>query len=867
MVVKKLKSDQGFIMKLNSSFLKNFYLDFKETLLEDKSNTFDFILKKITEVDEIRNKLFTEHNVVAFMNEISFNDNQLYAKIFKIIKVDQNFSGRVTTAFNKIFDRDKDNQLNISKLESKEFNNYLSKNLSSEKRKKSFKSQLELTKYKQKLFDFNYPFQVKLFLFLTILTLIILLLIGEIEFYLTLKIDQNLLDFFKMWSSNNSKNIYFSSVLLLFQSLVLIDNDLYSKNFIPDVSSYRSLIISKIKLDINKTIEFNNNLTDYFNNLDPDLQLLFNNRSIITYNLLNNLTVINEYESLGSLSNLILIKISTIIKNNLKLDNQMEIFYRSKYLNNTSVSDLIREIFYIIENSNQVLRFYYEVVEKRIDTIISTQSSYLITNYRDYVTYLSFGICSVALIIFYILISNIMNYKLKVLIIFFLIERKWADIIIKRCRKYLEESQSFLKKDNNKKKLKSFFEESKMESKDSKNTVDNQLSQRYAIQSNETEKILNNNNSDNNTKNNLIDSRGKSFRRKNEKKENFLIYSLNLKEKDKFQGQEEEDKKDNPISKKDIETDLVTIQSSISDLHRNRWFKYTQIIFPLLIVCIYFIITIILNNNFNSDISNNSIYLSYIGSRGWSFNNLLIFYRNMMMTGFKYSSIKNLNLSSLYINTDLDSIDCFNLYYNKSSLNENMIKIISSLRSDLLNNFIVRENSFATTDFCLNLKNFDSNFYDIYQKNCITNLNKNGLANSIGLISNFLYNNYYSLKGDNDTIISLNLTTMIDYVSNNNLAIYLDNSLYYIDQAFICELINEFAGISEYILSNQFYVVTRNSIYLFILLLELIFFIIFANSLKNKINKDKSILSVIPSKAIMNNPKMKNALENLKNLS
>ena len=161
----------------------------------------------------------------------------------------------------------------------------------------------------------------------------------------------------------------------------------------------------------------------------------------------------------------------------------------------------------------------------------------------------------------------------------------------------------------------------------------------------------------------------------------------------------------------------------------------------------------------------------------------------MMMTGFKYSSIKNLNLSSLYINTDLDSIDCFNLYYNKSSLNENMIKIISSLRSDLLNNFIVRENSFATTDFCLNLKNFDSNFYDIYQKNCITNLNKNGLANSIGLISNFLYNNYYSLKGDNDTIISLNLTTMIDYVSNNNLAIYLDNSLYYIDQAFICELI------------------------------------------------------------------------------
>ena len=78
----KIRSKGGYLLKLNSSCLKNLYEDFKETM-QDSS---DVWIHKLFETpcdtyEELRN-----HNVLAFETDFNFFDGREVTRIYKIVK-------------------------------------------------------------------------------------------------------------------------------------------------------------------------------------------------------------------------------------------------------------------------------------------------------------------------------------------------------------------------------------------------------------------------------------------------------------------------------------------------------------------------------------------------------------------------------------------------------------------------------------------------------------------------------------------------------------------------------------------------------------------------------------------------------------
>jgi len=875
------------MLKLDTRSLKSFYLDFKETILDNKTDTFNFLLKHLGDKDKSDNILFTEHNVLVFMQEISFNNDQLTARIFKFVKVNENTIStkdlRLISEFSKCSPRDilvlKESHRRHTSINIIMTSSHIAKN------KLYINSHLELNKNKQNLLNIHYPYQVKLFIFVTVVTLTCLLIIAVLELNFTLQNEDNLLIYFKMWNSNNLRNIYFSSILIYFNNLLLIDNDLYSKNVYPNINSYRKLIVDKINLDINKTIEFNNNMTYYFNYFNEDLSLLYNNESIPTYNLLRNLTVYHEYESLSSLYNLLILRISSLVNNSLRLNNTMEIFYNSPYYQEKSASDLLREVYYILENYNNVIRFYIENVGYLFDKLITLNSANVINRDKDIVLYFSFGICCIAFIIFYLLVSKISVYKIKILTVFFLIDKQWADVIIKRCRKYLEESENFLKRDIKKIRSMYFFyenDEKSMYKYDDENSTKRYLLAKTGFETEKNHSTINQVDNKTNSGQEIVDDKGKNSllkRRDNlskqSRRETFVVYNSNGNNiyKDKYHNVDNEEP-DSKLSAKSIQDkekrDIDLLKTSISHLHKTRWIISLKIFILLMVACVYFLITILMNNNSNNDVVENSTYLKYIANRGWSYNNLLIFYKSILFTGKKYSPYLTTELNYLFTKSDLDSIDLFRLYYTKNNENERVIQDINSNLSPILKGFVEIERRLHTSEFCNILSEFDPTFYLKYQGNCKTynqSQSSFGLANSIGFINNFLYNKYNILKENNATILLLNLTTMLDNLSNDNLAINIDNSVFLIDQAFIAQSNNHYDSLYNIVTSNILSIIVRNSIFLVILLFEFIFFVVLSRSLKNMINEDKAILTILPSQAISKNDKIIKAIHELKNIS
>src|SRR5690242_17728732 len=129
-----------------------------------------------------------------------------------------------------------------------------------------------------------------------------------------------------MWGCNIKKNLFFSSILSYFQSLVLYDNNVYgSKLFTSNMTYYRQFMTNKIQLDINRTIDINNNLTYLINTFDSNVSFLYNNQTVPTKNLQTNLTISYEYESLSYIENYIILKISKLLnQTNLIFTNNMD---------------------------------------------------------------------------------------------------------------------------------------------------------------------------------------------------------------------------------------------------------------------------------------------------------------------------------------------------------------------------------------------------------------------------------------------------------------------------------------------------------------------------------------------------------------
>jgi len=255
-----------------------------------------------------------------------------------------------------------------------------------------------------------------------------------------------------MWGLNSKKNLYISSLLSNFHNLVLYDNNLFKNVLFPnDNSSYRKFIVTAIEFDINKAIDISNNLTYYINTFDQSISDMYNYKRIQTKTIETNLTVNYDYESLSYLENYLMLKIRKLLLNydSLNLTNNVDILYNSEYFTLKIANSLFKDLYYILENSFVVFRFQIEVLKYNLDMILMSGKLFEL-NIIDILIYSVFFICLVILMIFILLLTSITNYKIEILKIFFLIDKKWSDIIIRRCRKYLEESREFLQKDNKK---------------------------------------------------------------------------------------------------------------------------------------------------------------------------------------------------------------------------------------------------------------------------------------------------------------------------------------------------------------------------------------------------------------------------------
>ena len=107
------------------------------------------------------------------------------------------------------------------------------------------------------------------------------------------------------------------------------------------------------------------------------------------------------------------------------------------------------------------------------------------------------------------------------------------------------------------------------------------------------------------------------------------------------------------------------------------------------------------------------------------------------------------------------------------------------------------------------------------------------------------------------------MKTIKSIISDDELSIINDTNFLYLNQAFILLLENFLTDISIYISKYINYLIVNFNIILIIIITEFIVYLMISNSLKNKINKDKSILSIIPSEAIISNEKMTKEFQRL----
>ena len=139
-------------------------------------------------------------------------------------------------------------------------------------------------------------------------------------------------------------------------------------------------------------------------------------------------------------------------------NNSFDVLFNSYYFSLKNSSILSRDLFYVLNNSYGIYRLYTEKLQFEMDSILVSGNLFKM-GVRDNLVITPFVICFLQFIIFFFILTSVINYKIKILKIFFLIENKLSDIIIRRCQKYFEQSRDFLKMDNNKNKDKNFFDE------------------------------------------------------------------------------------------------------------------------------------------------------------------------------------------------------------------------------------------------------------------------------------------------------------------------------------------------------------------------------------------------------------------------
>jgi hypothetical protein len=252
------------------------------------------------------------------------------------------------------------------------------------------------------------------------------------------------------------------------QSLMLIQNGFYSTKIMSNQTNLNSeinILKNKIIYDLNQSIIYVNNLTFKMSTLDDNLSYLYSNETFFQQ------SVNNEKNTYSFESNDLNVRAGKIVAQNftLNFDNWPLIFnYKSDLLGNETT--LLYNYLYFNNNSLTIFRQYTEKINQKFIDILFYSD--LISSSKTSFYLCLFGILSCIVIYSIIskILSNITTFKTKILKIFFLIDKKWADIIIKRCKRYIDYSQNFLIAKDNQDKISFFNVGDKTEDKDNDNS-------------------------------------------------------------------------------------------------------------------------------------------------------------------------------------------------------------------------------------------------------------------------------------------------------------------------------------------------------------------------------------------------------------
>jgi len=250
-----------------------------------------------------------------------------------------------------------------------------------------------------------------------------------------------------MWHKNNIRKIIYSSILIQFKSIAYYDNKIIDTTYLKP--SFRSQLIDNIKLDISKVIDLNNELLLPLYTINPSISNYVFNTTLTIEELNPDFSINYTKDQYSHFLDKLIVQISELInqRDNITLDYPENLFNNPNYRKNNFASELTRNYFYASENGINIYRLFSE---RLVDLMNSSLNFYALSglDIRNYICAVPFVLCIIAFSIFCVLLSKVNYSKIQIINVFFIIEKKFGDEVIKKCEGFLEKLESFLK--NNK---------------------------------------------------------------------------------------------------------------------------------------------------------------------------------------------------------------------------------------------------------------------------------------------------------------------------------------------------------------------------------------------------------------------------------
>ena len=558
--------------------------------------------------------------------------------------------------------------------------------------------------------------------------------------------------------------------------------------------------------------------------IDDDISYLHNEKNISALHLNNSFGVTYTIEKFVFVLNQIVAKINFCINDlpSLNFGNKALVFYNnSNFANNLVPGFLPKEVYYIIENYSFTIRNEMEHSINIMQQKLKSKSSFS-SNLRNIMCYLPFGYIVIFFTVFILLLGKITEYKISILKVFYVVNKKYGYEIIKKCNMFLEYTGNLTKY--------------------TKYDID------YVM------KELSNTNEK------------EDAQSSNDEKVSLNSHALLMNSRNKnamFFWEREEKEKQNDVEEKIIGEKVSNeLTESKKELKKKMFIIIIEIILLFIAYIIYFALTITFNISFDNSIVDTIDYIYLFTNRGWVFSNFIYFYREMLISISNNQTVSSYDNSPLYTNNSQEYThkDLFHLYMTKSYSIESDILLLTNeflkgYNNDILKGVVQQERELNSEQYCSILKPYYNEFVTDDYCNEYYSMN-NGIKDNIQIITSYIQTHIPNY--DNKTI-----EEMKEYLQMN--ITFVDYNQKLISLACLGELNTVIEGINDFIDNYRTNSIIRISVFVFGVVLELTFYSLIWNYLNKMLIKDKAILNIIPNEAISYSQKVKNALTNLNN--